>query len=85
MSLLAGALVSAASALVDGLVPGADFWTLFRASGFGTFGLQRASGVFAYPTIGAMYWEAAVPIAAIARAMSARPSTRKSNANNIES
>jgi hypothetical protein len=66
LSLLAGALVSAASALVDGLVPGADFWTLFRASGFGTFGLQRASGVFAYPTIGAMYWEAAVPIAAIA-------------------
>ena len=66
VSLLAGALVSAATALIDGFLPGADIWTLFRASRFGTFGLDRASGVFAYPTIGAMYWEAAVPLAILA-------------------
>jgi hypothetical protein len=65
VSLLAGALASAATALVDGLGRGADLWGLFRASSFGTLGLSRASGVFAYPTIGAMYWEAAVPLAVL--------------------
>jgi hypothetical protein len=66
LALVAGALASAASALVDWLAPGAEVWMLFRASSFDTFGLERASGVFAYPTIGAMYWEAAVPLAVVA-------------------
>jgi hypothetical protein len=66
LALTAGALVSAGTALGDWLVPGADIWTPFRASSFETFGLQRASGVFAYPTIAAMYWEAAIPLVVVA-------------------
>jgi hypothetical protein len=62
-ALVAGALVSAATAWIDSWFPGSEVvWAAFRESSFSTFGLRRASGVFAYPTIGAMYWEAAVPL-----------------------
>jgi hypothetical protein len=77
LGLVAGALASAVSALVDGLVPGADLWTLFRASSFGALGLERASGVFAYPTVGAMYWEAAVPLAVVAPVLAWRGAARR--------
>jgi hypothetical protein len=66
LALTAGALVSAGTALGDWLVPGAGIWAPFRASSFDTFGLHRASGVFAYPTIAAMYWEAALPLVVVA-------------------
>jgi hypothetical protein len=62
-ALVAGALLSAASAAVEALVPqSASLWRLFRQGDFVALGLPRASGVFGYPTIGAMYWEAAVPL-----------------------
>jgi hypothetical protein len=62
-ALLVGAALSAATAMVDSLVPASGpLWDLFRAGRFTALGLPRASGVFAYPTIGAMYWEAAVPL-----------------------
>jgi O-Antigen ligase len=67
LAILTGALLSAATAIVDGLAPGsAPLWDGFRAGRFTAFGLTRASGVFAYPTIGAMYWEAAVPLIVVA-------------------
>jgi hypothetical protein len=63
LAILVGAELSAATALVDALVPASGaLWDFFRAGRFTAFGLPRASGVFAYPTIGAMYWEAAVPL-----------------------
>jgi hypothetical protein len=65
LALLAGAIASATTALIDWIVPGATVWTLFRESTFDTLGLTRATGVFAYPTIGAMYWEAALPLAVV--------------------
>jgi hypothetical protein len=65
LGLLAGAILSATTALLDWYAPNAAVWTIFRASGFDAFGLDRASGVFAYPTIGAMYWEAAIPLAIV--------------------
>jgi hypothetical protein len=67
LALVAGALVSAATATVDSWVPAsASLWRLFREGEFDAFGLARASGVFAYPTMGAMYWEATVPLLAVA-------------------
>jgi hypothetical protein len=67
LALLVGAGLSAATALVDALVPASGaLWDFFRAGRFTTFGLPRASGVFAYPTIGAMYWEAAIPLLIVA-------------------
>ncbi len=66
-ALAAGALLSAATAVAEVLVPASDtLWSHFREGGFDTFGLRRASGVFGYPTIGAMYWEAAVPLLVVA-------------------
>lgn len=66
-ALVAGAVLSAATALVELLVPGSGAaWRFFREGNFNTLGLARASGVFAYPTIGAMYWEAAVPLLVVA-------------------
>jgi hypothetical protein len=63
VALLCGALLSAASALVDSWAKSSEpLWRIFRDNDFDTFGLARASGVFAYPTIGAMYWEAALPL-----------------------
>jgi hypothetical protein len=66
-ALVAGALVSATTASIDSWVPASDVvWRAFREGSFSTFGLRRASGVFAYPTIGAMYWESAVPLVVVA-------------------
>jgi O-Antigen ligase len=62
-ALVAGALLSASTAVLEWLVPDTgSFWGAFRQSDFDTSGLRRACGVFAFPTIGAMYWEAAVPL-----------------------
>ena len=58
-----GASLSAVTGVVDGFVPGsAPAWRLFHEGTFDALGLTRASGVFEYPTIGAMYWEACVPL-----------------------
>jgi O-antigen ligase len=63
----AGALLSAGTAVVEWLAPGsASVWKLFRGGDFGALGLPRPCGVFAFPTIGAMYWEAAVPLLVVA-------------------
>jgi hypothetical protein len=63
LALVAGALLSAITAIVDLHVPGSSIlWRHFREGSFTTLGLIRASGVFGYPTIGAMYWEAAAPL-----------------------
>ncbi len=62
-ALLAGALLSSITATLEWLVPSSSSaWEAFREGQFDTLGLVRASGVFGYPTIGAMYWEAAVPL-----------------------
>jgi hypothetical protein len=82
LALTAGAIVSATTALVDALVPSSvTAWSFFREGTFDTFGLERASGVFAYPTMGAMYWEAAIPLLVVApflrlRSRSDRASTK---------
>jgi hypothetical protein len=65
-ALVAGALLSAATAILDVLAPHSAAWGLFRLGNFAAFGLARASGVFAYPTIGAMYWEAVLPLLVVA-------------------
>jgi hypothetical protein len=63
LALVAGALLSAVTAAVEVLAPSIQpALGVFRQGAFGSLGLVRASGVFAYPTIGAMYWEAAVPL-----------------------
>jgi hypothetical protein len=67
LALVAGSLVSAGTALVDLFAPSSGvLWSLFRQDRFGTLGLTRASGVFGYPTIGAMYWEASMPLLIVA-------------------
>jgi hypothetical protein len=67
VALAAGAAISAITALVDAAFPASfSFWGVFRAASFDALGLPRASGVFAYPTMGAMYWEAAVPLVLVA-------------------
>jgi hypothetical protein len=67
LALVLGGLVSAASAVIDWLVPGsATLWGAFHEGSFAAFGLRRASGVFGYPTMGAMYWEAIVPLLLVA-------------------
>jgi O-Antigen ligase len=67
LALVLGGLVSAACAVIDWLVPGsAAIWRAFHEGSFAAFGLRRASGVFEYPTIGAMYWEAMVPLVLVA-------------------
>lgn len=63
LALTAGALLSAGSALLELVVPStASLWRFFREGTFDALGLPRPSGVFGYPTIGAMYWEAAIPL-----------------------
>jgi hypothetical protein len=63
LAVVAGAVISALAALLDSALPGAEsLWRPFRTGGFTALGLPRASGAFAYPTIAAMYWEAAVPL-----------------------
>lgn len=67
LALVAGAEASGLTALVDWSLPGSTpLWRAFREGSFDVFGLPRASGVFAYPTIGAMYWEATVPLCFVA-------------------
>jgi O-Antigen ligase len=67
VALVVGGLASAMTAVIDMLVPGsAPAWRLFHAGTFDELGLVRASGVFEYPTIGAMYWEAVVPVLIVA-------------------
>lgn len=67
VALVAGAIASAVTAVIDGLVSeSASAWRPFHAGTFDAFGLKRASGVFEYPTIGAMYWEAAMPLLIVA-------------------
>jgi O-antigen ligase len=59
-----GAALAAGSALLELALPDAHaLWRPFRPVTFDTLGLPRASGVFAYPTIAAMYLEAALPLA----------------------
>jgi O-antigen ligase len=60
---VAGAVLSAAAALLESAAPDAQVWQLFRPSAFTAMGLRRTSGAFAYPTIAAMYWEAALALA----------------------
>jgi hypothetical protein len=73
LALLAGAEVSALAAMIDWCSPSsAVLWSAFREGSFDTFGLPRASGVFAYPTMGAMYWEAAIPLCVVAPFMAWR-------------
>ncbi|HXX70215.1 MAG TPA: hypothetical protein VEK07_23750 [Polyangiaceae bacterium] len=63
LALSAGALLSAATALLELLVPStAAFWSPFREGTFDVLGLRRPSGVFGYPTMGAMFWEAVMPL-----------------------
>jgi hypothetical protein len=67
LALVTGALLSAVTAVIESSAPRtASIWEYFRESSFDAFGLQRASGVFEYPTIGAMYWEAALPLLVVA-------------------
>ena len=68
VALVVGAIVSAVTAVLDGArvrrarPPGGSF-----APGTSTRSAsERASGVFGYPTIGAMYWEAALPLLVVA-------------------
>ncbi len=66
-ALTAGALLSATTAAFDWLLSSTrGAWQWFNAGTFESVGLTRARGVFAYPTIGAMYWEAATPLIVVA-------------------
>jgi len=66
LALVAGALASAATAAINFAAPSSAFlWQPFHSGDFQTFGLPRPSGVFGYPTIGAMYWEASVPLVVV--------------------
>ncbi len=66
LALVLGGALSAATALIEWGVPGSEVaFRPFREEAFGTLGLVRASGVFGYPTIGAMYWEAVAPLAIV--------------------
>jgi hypothetical protein len=63
-SAVAGACLAAGTAILESALGGVTpLWRMFRPAEFSTFGLPRASGAFAYPTIGSMYWEAALPLA----------------------
>jgi hypothetical protein len=67
LAVVAGALISALAALADVLFPTAAWlWRPFRSGAFTATGLPRAAGAFAYPTIAAMYWEAAVALLLVA-------------------
>ena len=64
--LVAGALLSAASAGIELFAPSTPtLWKVFREDAFRVLGVPRPCGVFAFPTIGAMYWEAALPLLAL--------------------
>jgi len=62
-ALAAGAAVSALAALAEVTVPGASAALMaFKTQPSVVGSFVRASGTFQYANIGAMYWEAAVPI-----------------------
>ncbi len=66
LAIVAGAVLSAACAIVELAVPqSAALWRPFRAQAFTALGVPRASGAFAYPTMAAMYWEASLPLCAV--------------------
>jgi hypothetical protein len=65
VAVVAGAALSAAAALVESAIPNAALWHLFRETAFGVGGFLRTSGTFVYPTVAAMYWEAAIPLAVV--------------------
>jgi O-antigen ligase len=63
LGLVLGAVISAVAALIESAVPASlPLWRWFRPTAFTTLGLPRASGTFVYPTVAAMYWEAALPL-----------------------
>jgi len=67
LALVAGGVLSAATAVIEASMPdSAPVWRLFHQGSFDALGLRRASGVFEYPTIAAMYWEAVVPLLIVA-------------------
>jgi hypothetical protein len=67
LALVVGGLISAATAVAEWVAPGdVPALRVFHDGAFVAFGLRRASGVFAYPTIGAMYWEAVLPLLLVA-------------------
>lgn len=77
VALTAGALVSASTALLELVLPSTgSLWSLFRKGTFDVLGLLRASGVFGYPTMGAMYWEATMPLLLVAPFVGAAGSAR---------
>jgi hypothetical protein len=63
VAVVAGAVLSAATALVESALPSAAVWHLFRVMAFRVGGFLRTSGTFVYPTVAAMYWEASIPLA----------------------
>jgi hypothetical protein len=70
LALALGAVLSALTALLDAVAPSTGpVWSHFRDAGFNAFGFARAAGVFAYPTIGAMYWEALAPLVVVLAAL----------------
>ncbi len=78
-ALAQGASLSAASGAYEGVVP-AFSATLgpFRTQSFSLAGYPRAMGTFQYPTIAAMFWEAAAPVTVAlvaARPIGSRPAS----------
>jgi O-Antigen ligase len=64
IAIVIGAVLSAAGAVVEIVVPSTEIlWHSFRTATFSVTGLPRPSGPLGYPTIAAMYWEAALPLA----------------------
>jgi hypothetical protein len=67
LALAFGGVASAMTGIIDASFPASEpVWKLFHEGSFDALGLKRASGVFEYPTIGAMYWEACLPLVAVA-------------------
>jgi hypothetical protein len=66
-ALIGGAVVAALTALGESWSPWvSEALAELRHGSFDAFGLHRSSGVFAYPTIAAMYWEAVLPLVVVA-------------------
>ncbi len=66
LALLAGSIISAASALAEAWLPGASrFLEYFKTGPSLSGSYVRASGTFQYANIASMYWEASLPFALI--------------------
>jgi hypothetical protein len=64
VAILIGAVISAVGAIGEVALPTtAALWRPFRTTTFSVTGLPRPSGPLGYPTIAAMYWEAALSLA----------------------